>query len=52
MAEAKDTAHRLAAYTDAVFAVIVTIMVLEPVPWLSPSLYMTDASTSVGIANL
>jgi uncharacterized membrane protein len=25
----RDTAHRLAAYTDAVFAVIVTVMVLE-----------------------
>jgi uncharacterized membrane protein len=24
-----DTAHRLAAYSDAVFAVIVTVMVLE-----------------------
>jgi uncharacterized membrane protein len=29
MREAKDTAERLAAYSDAVFAVIVTIMVLE-----------------------
>ena len=29
MREGKETAHRLAAYTDAVFAVIVTIMVLE-----------------------
>src|SRR3954470_3138654 len=29
MREAQDTAHRLAAYLDAVFAVIVTIMVLE-----------------------
>jgi len=29
MPEEKITAHRLAAYTDAVFAVIVTIMVLE-----------------------
>src|SRR4051812_30004267 len=29
MREAQDTAHRLAAYSDAVFAVIVTIMVLE-----------------------
>jgi uncharacterized membrane protein len=29
MREAKDTADRLAAYSDAVFAVIVTIMVLE-----------------------
>ncbi|HEY7635975.1 MAG TPA: TMEM175 family protein [Gemmatimonadales bacterium] len=29
MREAKETAHRLAAYTDAVFAVIVTVMVLE-----------------------
>jgi TMEM175 potassium channel family protein len=29
MREEKDTAHRLAAYSDAVFAVIVTIMVLE-----------------------
>ena len=29
MTEEKETAHRLAAYSDAVFAVIVTIMVLE-----------------------
>jgi uncharacterized membrane protein len=29
MREEKITAHRLAAYTDAVFAVIVTVMVLE-----------------------
>jgi uncharacterized membrane protein len=29
MREEKDSAHRLAAYSDAVFAVIVTIMVLE-----------------------
>src|ERR1700752_2307605 len=29
MREAADTAHRFAAYSDAVFAVIVTIMVLE-----------------------
>ena len=29
MREDKDTAHRLAAYSDAVFAVIVTVMVLE-----------------------
>jgi uncharacterized membrane protein len=29
MREEKETAHRLAAYSDAVFAVIVTIMVLE-----------------------
>jgi len=29
MAEEKESAHRLAAYSDAVFAVIVTIMVLE-----------------------
>jgi len=29
MREDKETAHRLAAYSDAVFAVIVTIMVLE-----------------------
>jgi TMEM175 potassium channel family protein len=29
MREEKDTAHRLAAYSDAVFAVIVTVMVLE-----------------------
>jgi TMEM175 potassium channel family protein len=29
MREDQDTAHRLAAYSDAVFAVIVTIMVLE-----------------------
>jgi len=29
MREEKQTAHRLAAYSDAVFAVIVTIMVLE-----------------------
>src|SRR5438552_1651533 len=29
MHEAKETAHRLAAYSDAVFAVIVTVMVLE-----------------------
>jgi TMEM175 potassium channel family protein len=29
MPEEKETAHRLAAYSDAVFAVIVTIMVLE-----------------------
>jgi len=29
MREERDTAHRLAAYSDAVFAVIVTIMVLE-----------------------
>ena len=29
MPEEKDTAHRLAAYSDAVFAVIVTIMLLE-----------------------
>jgi TMEM175 potassium channel family protein len=29
MREAKETAHRLAAYSDAVFAVIVTVMVLE-----------------------
>ena len=29
MREEKDTADRLAAYSDAVFAVIVTIMVLE-----------------------
>jgi hypothetical protein len=30
MREQKETAHRLAAYSDAVFAVIVTVMVLEP----------------------
>jgi hypothetical protein len=29
MHEERETAHRLAAYSDAVFAVIVTIMVLE-----------------------
>jgi uncharacterized membrane protein len=29
MREARETAHRLAAYSDAVFAVIVTVMVLE-----------------------
>ena len=29
MGEQKETAHRLAAYSDAVFAVIVTVMVLE-----------------------
>jgi uncharacterized membrane protein len=29
MDEQRDTAHRLAAYSDAVFAVIVTVMVLE-----------------------
>ena len=29
MSEATETAHRFAAYSDAVFAVIVTIMVLE-----------------------
>jgi TMEM175 potassium channel family protein len=29
MAEEKETMHRLAGYSDAVFAVIVTIMVLE-----------------------
>jgi uncharacterized membrane protein len=29
MSEAQGTAHRLAAYSDAVFAVIVTVMVLE-----------------------
>jgi uncharacterized membrane protein len=29
MHEEKETAHRLAAYSDAVFAVIVTVMVLE-----------------------
>jgi uncharacterized membrane protein len=29
MREQGETAHRLAAYSDAVFAVIVTIMVLE-----------------------
>jgi len=29
MPEKKETADRLAAYSDAVFAVIVTIMVLE-----------------------
>ena len=29
MAEEKITAHRLAAFSDAVFAVIVTVMVLE-----------------------
>ena len=29
MREERDTAHRLAAYSDAVFAVIVTVMVLE-----------------------
>jgi uncharacterized membrane protein len=29
MPEEKDSAHRLAAYSDAVFAVIVTVMVLE-----------------------
>jgi uncharacterized membrane protein len=29
MPEEKETAHRLAAYSDAVFAVIVTVMVLE-----------------------
>ena len=29
MSEEKETAHRLAAYSDAVFAVIVTVMVLE-----------------------
>src|SRR5437588_13036245 len=29
MREDKETAHRLAAYSDAVFAVIVTVMVLE-----------------------
>ena len=29
MREEHDTAHRLAAYSDAVFAVIVTVMVLE-----------------------
>jgi TMEM175 potassium channel family protein len=29
MREQKETAHRLAAYSDAVFAVIVTVMVLE-----------------------
>jgi len=29
MPEERDTAHRLAAYSDAVFAVIVTVMVLE-----------------------
>ena len=32
MREAQDTADRLAAYSDAVFAVIVTIMVLELKP--------------------
>jgi uncharacterized membrane protein len=29
MPEERETAHRLAAYSDAVFAVIVTVMVLE-----------------------
>jgi uncharacterized membrane protein len=29
MREQKATVHRLAAYSDAVFAVIVTVMVLE-----------------------
>ena len=29
MRDDRDTAHRVAAYTDAVFAVIVTVMVLE-----------------------
>jgi uncharacterized membrane protein len=29
MPEERETAHRVAAYSDAVFAVIVTIMVLE-----------------------
>ena len=29
MCEEKETAHRLAAYSDAVFAMIVTMMVLE-----------------------
>ncbi|HVL19253.1 MAG TPA: TMEM175 family protein [Gemmatimonadales bacterium] len=29
MRDDRDTAHRLAAYSDAVFAVIVTVMVLE-----------------------
>jgi uncharacterized membrane protein len=29
MGEEKITAHRLAAFSDAVFAVIVTVMVLE-----------------------
>lgn len=29
MSEEKESAHRLAAYSDAVFAVIVTVMVLE-----------------------
>jgi uncharacterized membrane protein len=32
MQEEKETAHRLAAYSDAVFAVIVTVMVLELKP--------------------
>jgi uncharacterized membrane protein len=35
MREEKETAHRLAAYSDAVFAVIVTIMVLELRPQIS-----------------
>ena len=29
MREEKETAHRLAAYSDAVFGVIMTVMVLE-----------------------
>jgi uncharacterized membrane protein len=29
MRDERETAHRVAAYTDAVFAMIVTVMVLE-----------------------
>ncbi len=56
MREERDTAHRLAAYSDAVFAVIVTVMVLEleapDVPSFSALLPLWPTAVSYAVSYL
>jgi len=56
MRDDRDTAHRLAAYSDAVFAVIVTVMVLEldapDVPSFSALLPLWPTAVSYAVSYL
>jgi uncharacterized membrane protein len=56
MRDGRDTAHRLAAYSDAVFAVIVTVMVLEleapEVPSFSALLPLWPTAVSYAVSYL
>jgi TMEM175 potassium channel family protein len=56
MRDGRDTAHRLAAYSDAVFAVIVTVMVLEleapDVPSFSALLPLWPTAVSYAVSYL